>query len=107
MKNHPPSHRASFIDKALIVAAAIFALAGCQSTDAPVGAEALQPHDALMGTLWVQTSGEYRALCELAYGASGAFLETALADTDWSAAREQVNRDVSGLPQGTLLISAN
>ena len=66
-------------------------------------ADALQPHDALMGTLWVQTSGEYRALCEQAYGASGRFLETAMEDANWSAATEQTGRDVSQLPPAIIV----
>ena len=91
---------------ALCATLALLWLTGCHSTESMQKqgeAGALQPHDALMGTLWVQTSGEYRGLCEQAYRASGAFLETALADTKWSAAAEQAGRDISNLPPAIIV----
>lgn len=103
MKTSQHFHPTRFSAQALIAAAAIVLLAGCQSTEPTGGANTPQPHDALMGTLWVQTSGEYRALCEQAYSASRAFLETAVADTNWSAAIEQAGRDVSQLPPAIIV----
>lgn len=41
------------------------------------------------GTLWVQTSVEYAALCRQAFAAAAAHLDAALADLQWSAALEQ------------------
>jgi acid phosphatase len=106
MKQNPLIQRAPKFSIFLFAIVLTCGLAGCQSTESPVDANdasVLEPHDALMGTLWVQTSGEYWALCEQAYGASQAFLENALADTSWSAAAEQVGRDVSELPPAIIV----
>ena len=88
---------------AVIATATVCLLTACKSTVRPTGSSELQPHDALMGTLWVQTSGEYVALCEQAYRAAGVSLETALADANWSAATEQAERNVSQLPPAIIV----
>lgn len=106
MKQNPQIRRSRNLLNSVVALAVFGPLAGCQSTEGPESADAvraLQPHDALMGTLWVQTSGEYWALCEQAYGASEAFLKNALAETSWTAATEQAGRDVSELPPAIIV----
>jgi acid phosphatase len=97
-------------------------LAGCASTHAPApdgapppaGAAAARPatpapaaalrdtHEQLQGALWVQTSVEYRMVCETVYRAAAAALAPALADGAWTAAIEQAG-DASALPPAVVL----
>ncbi len=47
------------------------------------------PRPGLQAALWVQRSGEYRALCRQAYALARTRLDEALADPAWTAALEQ------------------
>lgn len=57
----------------------------------------------LQATLWVQNAVEYDALALMAYQTASAKLETALADKEWTASLEQVNKDVSNFPPAIVL----
>jgi 5'-nucleotidase (lipoprotein e(P4) family) len=46
-------------------------------------------HETLLGTLWVQTSVEYRAITMQTYRGARRVLDAALADKTWTAALEQ------------------
>ena len=59
-------------------------------------------HEQLNAALWMQTSVEYRMVCESAYRAAAAALDAALADRTWSAAVEQFG-DASALPPAVIL----
>lgn len=103
MKKQIPSRFIRSLRLTLAATALAAALSGCRSVQHPDADTAPAPNDGLMGTLWVQTSGEYWAMCAQAYSASAAFLETALSDTSWSAALEQAGRDVSNLPPAIIV----
>ena len=73
-----------------LLAAAVFALAGCASTaprTAPVAVAAagVAADDNLNAVLWVQTAQEYRALTTQTWRAAEAQLDAALADPQWTA----------------------
>lgn len=59
-------------------------------------------HEMLNAVLWIQTSAEYRYLCEGAYAAARDNLDKALADPTWTAALEQTG-DFSKLPPAVIL----
>lgn len=71
----------------------------------PVVERGEQPpaEDTLYGTAWVQTAGEYAALCRQAYAVAAWSLEAALEDPTWTAATEQANQDVSDLPPAIIV----
>ncbi|MFN2441515.1 MAG: 5'-nucleotidase, lipoprotein e(P4) family [Thermoanaerobaculia bacterium] len=73
-------------------------LSACSTAPAPVAAPApLQAERAedrsrnplLYSVVWLQTSGEYRALALQAFAAAGSAIDRALADPSWTAAVEQ------------------
>jgi 5'-nucleotidase (lipoprotein e(P4) family) len=59
-------------------------------------------HDTIDALLWMQTSAEYEALTTSIYSAASDRLVTALADPDWTAAREQ-QPDYQSLPPAVIL----
>jgi acid phosphatase len=83
----------------LLVAAAV--AQRLPSTTAPAGA-VRDTHEMLNAVLWIQTSAEYRYLCEGAYAAARDNLDKALADPTWTAAVEQTG-DFSKLPPALIL----
>lgn len=62
------------------VAMACMLLTGC----------ARQTHENLHATLWVQTSGEYDAICRQTFAQAKAQLQAALSDPNWTASLEQL-----------------
>jgi acid phosphatase len=63
---------------------------------------AIIAHEGLLGTLWVQTSVEFRALTLQTYRLAKRVLETALADKTWTAATEQTG-DFAAKPPAIVL----
>ena len=59
-------------------------------------------HEQLHTALWMQTSVEYRMVCESIYRAAGAALVAGLADPSWTAAVEQTG-DAAALPPAVIL----
>lgn len=59
-------------------------------------------HEMLSAVLWVQTSAEYRFLCEGVYASARDGLDKALADKSWTAVLEQTG-DVSNLPPAVIM----
>lgn len=59
-------------------------------------------HEQLLGTLWVQTSVEYRMGAEQAYRLAQEMVEVALKDPSWTAALEQETR-YAHLPPAVIL----
>jgi len=97
------------------LALALLVGTGCASSRPPV-ATAASPaaapaaatpaprdtHEQLNAALWMQTSVEYRMVCESAYRTAAAALDAALADRTWSAAVEQ-SGDATDLPPAVIL----
>lgn len=74
---------------------------------APAPAPATRPavrdtHEMLSAVLWVQTSAEYRFLCEGVYASARDGLDKALADKTWTAVLEQTG-DFSNLPPAVIM----
>ena len=59
-------------------------------------------NDSLLGTLWMQTSVEYRAVTRVVYRSALRRLDAALADKTWSAALEQTE-DFAAKPPAVIL----
>jgi len=59
--------------------------------------------EGLNGTLWLQTSAEYRILAGQAYQRARMTVEKALTDPGWTAAVEQTGRDVGHLPPAIIV----
>ena len=59
-------------------------------------------HEMLNAVLWIQTSAEYRFLCEGIYASARDALDRALADPTWTAALEQT-KDFSQLPPAVIM----
>jgi acid phosphatase len=76
--------------------ATITLLSACSTTQ-PV------QHSTLQGTLWVQNAAEYDALGLQAYRQAERVLETALADSSWTASVAQTGKDVSDFPPAVIL----
>lgn len=55
----------------------------------PAQKPVLATHERLHSTLWMQTSVEYRLICEAAYRQARSALDVALADKNWTASLEQ------------------
>ncbi len=79
----------------LTVLAAPIAVA--QAQDGP------PPHDALLATLWMQRSVEYKASCLAAYTLARIRLDQALADTKWTAAPAEQSGAYESLPPAVIL----
>lgn len=60
------------------------------------------PQETIDAALWMQTSAEYHAITTQTYRAATEKLAMALADPNWTAAREQTG-DYSGLPPAVIL----
>ena len=75
--------------------AVIVFVGGCSNkqkvpTDTSAQKPSLASHERLHSALWMQTSVEYRLICEAAYRQARHALDSALADENWTAALEQV-----------------
>lgn len=72
------------------------------ATQQPIQQPAAKPCRAsdatINSTLWMQTSGEYQALVQQAYGTAAQTLAAALADPSWTAATEQAQLAASMPP---------
>ena len=72
-----------------LIACVVLALAACKTTPPPAPppvAQTLVPAaDNLNAVLWVQTTAEYRAVCETVYRAAAGRLDAALGSRDWDA----------------------
>ena len=60
-------------------------------------------HEGLNGTLWVQTSAEYRMLTTQIYQKARSTVQKALADADWTAAVEQDGEAFQDLPPAIIV----
>ena len=82
-------------------AALLLALALSAQTPVPDQRPVIAP-DSLLGTLWMQTSVEYRAVTRVVYRSAMRRLDAALADKTWTAAVEQTG-DFAGKPPAVIL----
>ncbi|TXL79547.1 5'-nucleotidase, lipoprotein e(P4) family [Vineibacter terrae] len=85
--------------RALALSLAVLAapIAAARAQDGPA------PHDALLATLWMQRSVEYKASCLAAYTLARIRLEQALADTKWTAAPAEQTGAYESLPPAVIL----
>ena len=60
------------------------------------------PHEVLLGTLWLQTSTEYKMITTQAYELARIRLMEGLKDSEWTAAVEQIS-NYSKLPPAIVL----
>lgn len=60
------------------------------------------PHEVLLGTLWMQTSAEYQMITKQAYELAKIKLMDGLANSDWTAALEQTS-NYAQLPPAIIL----
>jgi acid phosphatase len=70
-------------------------------TTAPLAADR-NTHEMLSAVLWIQTSAEYRFLCEGVYASARDALDRALADPNWTGAIEQTG-DFAKLPPAVIM----
>jgi 5'-nucleotidase (lipoprotein e(P4) family) len=68
---------------------------GCASRDT---------HESLDGTLWVQSSTEYKVLTRSIYKRAASNLQQAISDSAWTAALEQRDTPAEELPRDTAVI---
>ncbi|HEX2889343.1 5'-nucleotidase, lipoprotein e(P4) family [Vineibacter terrae] len=85
--------------RALALSLAVLAapIAAARAQDGP------PPHDALLATLWMQRSVEYKASCLAAYTLARIRLDQALADTKWTAAPAEQSGAYESLPPAVIL----
>src|SRR5262245_3772997 len=85
----------------ILLAGAIAAALG-QSAAPPSAPAPRNAHEMLNAVLWIQTSAEYRFLCEQVYQTARDGLDKALADTNWTAVLEQTG-PVAQLPPAVIM----
>jgi len=71
-------------------------------TISPSCSTARQTHERLHGTLWIQTSAEYRIAAQQSFNLAKEMLGIALSDPTWTAAQEQED-SFSNLPTAVIL----
>jgi acid phosphatase len=84
------------------LAVGLFAL-GMSQTAPAAGAESLGQNDGLNGTLWLQSSVEFKANALATYRLGTMMLDAALADKSWTAAPNEQKGDFGAKPPAVIL----
>ena len=80
------------------------ALGACSSSQPTYDQPAYNSvHEGLLGTLWVQTAGEYEALSAQAFRQATDRMKEGLVDAGWTAALEQMESNTRGLPPAVIV----
>lgn len=85
-----------------ILLAALMTAAWGQNPGPTTAPAARNTHEMLSAVLWIQTSAEYRFLCEGVYASARDGLDKALADPKWTAVLEQTG-PVEQLPPAVIM----
>lgn len=95
---HRPERTARLLRTAILGLAVLAApVSMARAQDGP------PPHDALLATLWMQRSVEYKANCLAAFALGRIRLDEALADPKWTAAPAEQTGAYESLPPAVIL----